>query len=251
LLTARLDRPGPGKEVAQIGAALGREFSHEVISKVADWLPEQRLQEALQSLVQSGLLYSRGTPPDTVYLFKHALLQDATHETLLRSRRRELHARIAAVLEDHFPEVADLQPALLALHHTEAGSIKQAVIHWSTAGRRSAARSAMIEAESQLRRGLRLIVDLPDSVERKQQELDLQVTLASALMESKGHVHPDVSAVLGRARNLIVATDAAGTILHFSVLYGLWVAQYLGGNPTAAIEQGNEFLLLAQSQTES
>jgi predicted ATPase/DNA-binding response OmpR family regulator/class 3 adenylate cyclase len=251
LLTSRLDRPGPGKEVAQIGAALGREFSYEVISKVVDWLPERRLQEALQSLVQSELLYSRGTPPDAVYLFKHALLQDATHETLLRSRRRELHARIAAVLEEHFPEVADQQPALLALHHTEAGSTEQAVIYWGKAGRRSAARSAMTEAESQLRRGLRLISNLPDSRERQQQELDLQVTLASALMESKGHVHPDVAAVLGRARSLIVETDARGTILHFSVLYGLWVAQYLGGNPTAAIEQGNEFLSLAQSQIQS
>ena len=251
LLTARLDRPGPGRELAQIGAALGREFSYEVISKVADWLPEQRLQETLQSLVLSELLYSRGTPPDAVYLFKHALLQNATHETLLRSRRRELHARIAAVLEEHFPEVADQQPALLALHHTEAGSIEQAVIYWGKAGRQSAARSAIIEAEAQLRRALRLISDLPDSRERKQQELDLQVTLASALRESKGHVHPEVAAVLGRARELIVETGATDTILHFSVLYGLWVARYLGGEPVAALDQGKEFLSLAQSQTQS
>jgi hypothetical protein len=109
----------------------------------------------------------------------------------------------------------------------------------------------MIEAESQLRRGLRLIANLPNSRERKQLELDLQVTLASALMESKGHVHSDVSAVLGRARSLVGETDAAGTILQFSVLYGIWVAQYLGGNPATAIEQGNEFLSLAQSQTQS
>jgi predicted ATPase len=251
LLTARLDRPGPGKEVAQIGAALGREFSYEVISKVADWLPEQRLQEALKSLVQSELLYSRGTPPDAVYLFKHTLLQNATHETLLRSRRRELHARIATVLEEHFPEVADQHPALLALHYTEAGTIEQAVIYWGKAGRQSAASSAMIEAESQLRRGLRLISDLPDSRERKQQELDLQVTLASALRESKGHVHPEVAAVLDRARELIVETGATDTILHFSVLYGLWVARYLGGEPVAALDQGKEFLSLAQSRTHS
>src|SRR5262249_40191186 len=122
---------------------------------------------------------------------------------------------------------------------------------WCKAGRQSAARSAMIEAEAQLRRGLLLISDLPDSRERRQQELDLQVTLASALMESKGHVHPDVAEVLGRARSLIVETKATGTILHFSVLYGLWVAQYLGGNPIAALEQAQEFLALAQSQTQS
>ena len=251
LLIARLDPLGPAKEVAQIGAALGREFSYEGIGAVADWLPEHRLQEGLKSLVQSELLYCRGTPPDAVYLFKHALLQDAAHETLLRSRRRELHARIAAVLEERFPEVADQQPGLLAHHHTEAGSIERAVTYWGKAGRQSAARSAMIEAEAQLRRGLLLLSDLPDSRERKRQELDLQVTLASALMESKGHVHPEVSEVLGRARCLIVETEATGTILHFSVLYGLWVAQYLGGEPIAAIEQANEFLLLAESQTQS
>jgi predicted ATPase len=251
LLVARLDRLGQAKEVAQIGAALGREFSYGAIVAVADWLPEHQLKEALHSLVQSELIYCRGTAPDTVYLFKHALLQDAAHETLLRSRRCELHARIAAVLEKRFPEVADQQPALLAHHYTEAASIEQAVMYWGKAGRQSAARSAIIEAEAQLRRGLLLISDLPDSHERKRQELDLQVTLASALMESKGHVHPDVSEVLGRARSLIVETEATGTILHFSVLYGLWVAQYLGGNPIAAIEQANEFLSLAQSQTQS
>jgi predicted ATPase/class 3 adenylate cyclase len=251
LLIGRLDRLGPAKEVAQLGAALGREFSYEVVRAVADWLPEPRLQEELQSLVQSELVYCRGAPPDAVYVFKHALLQDAAHETLLRSERRELHARIAAVLHEHFPELADQQPGLLAHHHTEAGSVEQAVVYWGKAGRQSATRSAMIEAEAQLRRGLLLIPDLPDSRERKRQELDLQVTLASALMESRGHVHPEVSEVLGRARHLIVETEATGTILHFSVLYGLWVAQYLGGDPTAAIEQANEFLSLAQSQTQS
>jgi predicted ATPase/DNA-binding response OmpR family regulator/class 3 adenylate cyclase len=250
LLIARLDRLGPAKEVAQIGAALGREFSYEAIAAVADWLPEHRLQEALHSLVRSELLYCRGILPDTVYLFKHALLQDAAHEALLRSRRRELHARIAAVLEERFPEVAEQQPALLAHHYTEAGSVEQAAIYWGKAGRQSAARSAMIEAEAQLRRGLLLISDLPDSRDRKRQELDLQVTLASALMESKGHVHPEVSEVLGRARSLIVETEATDTILYFSVLYGLWVAQYLGGEPIAALEQAKEFLALAKSQTQ-
>jgi predicted ATPase len=119
------------------------------------------------------------------------------------------------------------------------------------AGRQSAARSAMLEAEAQLRRGLRLISELPDSRERKQQELDLQVTLAAALRESKGHVHPEVAVVLGRARELIVETETTDTILHFSVLYGLWVARYLGGEPVAALDQGKEFLSLAQSQTQS
>src|SRR5215469_9491036 len=129
--------------------------------------------------------------------------------------------------------------------------LEQAVTYWARAGRQSAARSAMIEAEAQLRRGLLLISDLPDCRERQRQELDLQVTLASALMESKGHVHPEVSEVLGRARSLIVETETTDTILHFSVLYGLWVAQYLGGEPITALEQAKEFLALAQSQTQS
>ncbi|MBV8737962.1 MAG: AAA family ATPase [Alphaproteobacteria bacterium] len=251
LLTARLDRLGPAKEVAQTGAALGREFSYEMIHAVADWLPEQRLQATLQTLVQLELLHCRGALPDAVYLFRHALLQDAAHETLLHPRRRELHARIAAVLEERFPDIADQQPGLLAQHHTEAGSIGPAVEYWDKAGRQATARSAMIEAEAQLRKGLQLLSSLPDSRERKQQELDLQVTLASALRESKGHVHPAVSEVLDHARSLIVETEAADTILYFSVLYGLWVAHYLGHEPAAALRQGNEFLSLAQAQTQS
>src|SRR5262249_6213971 len=148
-------------------AALGREFSYEAIRAVTNWLPEHRLQEGLQSLVQSGLLYCRGTPPDAGYLFKHALLQDAVHETLLRGKRRELHARIAAVLEERFPDVAQRQPGLLAHHYTEAGSLEHAVVYWGRAGRQSAARSAVVEAETQLHRGLDLLSGLPDSHERR------------------------------------------------------------------------------------
>jgi class 3 adenylate cyclase/predicted ATPase len=246
-LMARLDRLAPVRPVAQTGAAIGREFSYSLLHAVSR-LDENELQAALARLVASELVFQRGPPPDAVYSFKHALVQDAAHETLLRSKRRELHARIAAVLEERFPEVADQQPELLAHHCTEAGSIEQAVVYWGRAGRQSAARSAMIEAEAQLRRGLLLISDLPDSPERKQRELDLQVTLASALMESKGHVHPEVAEVLGRAQSLIVETEATGTVLHFSVLYGLWVAQYLGGDPIVALEQAKGFLALAQSR---
>jgi class 3 adenylate cyclase/predicted ATPase len=251
LLLARLDRLGPAKEVAQTGAALGREFSYELISRVMDAMPQQALQEALQTLVQSELLYCRGAAPEAHYLFKHALLQDAAHETLTRRRRSELHAHIAAVLEVRFPEVADQQPGLLAHHYAEAGSIERAVFYCAKAGQRAAARSAMLEAEAQLRRGLQLLASLPPSSDRKRQELDLLVTLAAALRESKGHAHPEVAEMLGLARDLIVETEAAGSMLHFSVLYGLWVAQYLGGEPIAALGQAREFLSLAQSQAQS
>jgi predicted ATPase len=180
------DRLGPAKEVAQIGAALGREFSYESVAAVADWLPEDQLQTALHSLVQSELLYCRGTPPDAVYLFNHALLQDSGRETLVRSRRRELHARIAAVLQERFPEVADQQPALLAHHYTGAGSIEQAVAFWSRAGRKSAARSAMTEAAAQLQKGLDQLARLPNDPERQQQELELLSSLGVVVRAVKG-----------------------------------------------------------------
>src|SRR5271169_2174170 len=147
--------------------------------------------------------------------------------------------------------VAETQPQILAHHFSEAGFVGQAVAFWSRAGQQSAAKSAFIEAIAQLRRGLQLIGEQPESRERRQRELELLVTLAPALMEGKGHASPDVAEVLARARSLIVETEAAGTILHFSVLYGLWVAQYLGGEPIAALDQAKEFLSLARSQTQS
>jgi tetratricopeptide (TPR) repeat protein len=170
---------------------------------------------------------------------------------LLRSARKTLHARIAHTLAEHFPGVAEAQPQVLAHHFTEAGLIEQAIAYWSRAGQQSAAKSSFVEAIAKLRRGLQLIDELPDSGERKQRELELQVTLAAALMEAKGHANPEVGLVLHRARDLVLDTNAAGTILHFSVLYGLWVAQYLGGEPVAALEQAREFLSLAECQAQS
>jgi tetratricopeptide (TPR) repeat protein len=202
LLIARLDRLGTAKEVAQIGAALGREFSYETIAAVADWLPEKQLQTALHSLVQSELVYCRGRPPDALYLFKHALLQDAAQETLVRSRRRKLHARIAAMLQERFPEVADQQPALLAHHYTEGGSIEQAVAFWSRAGRRSAARSAMTEAAAQLRKGLDQLALLPKDPRRQRQELELLSSLSVILRSVKGIGAAETGEVYARARDL-------------------------------------------------
>ncbi len=202
LLTARLDRLGTAKEVAKIGAALGREFSYELIRAVADWLPEDRLQEALKSVVQSELVYCRGKPPDAVYLFKHALLQDAAQETLLRSRRRELHARIGAVLQERFPETAEQQPALLAYHFSEAGLVEEAVAYWGKAGRRSAGRSAMAETAAQFQKGLDQLALLPDTPERRRQELEFQTALGAALMIVKGYAAPATGQAYARAREL-------------------------------------------------
>jgi len=150
---ARLDRLAPTREVAQIGAALGRSFSHELISAVVD-IPQQQLDDALAQLVRAELMFRRGGPPDAEYTFKHALVQDAAYSTLLRSRRQQLHAHIAATLEGRFPEVVAAQPALLARHCTEAGLTEQAIAYWLAAGRQAWGRSAAAEAVALLRRGL-------------------------------------------------------------------------------------------------
>jgi class 3 adenylate cyclase/predicted ATPase len=250
-LMARLDRLGPiAKEIAQVGAAIGREFSFEVLAAVAQ-RSETDLRDALGRLTDAGLVFQRGVPPHATFLFKHALVQDTALGTLLRGPRQELHARIGRALEQQFPRVAEAQPQILAYHFTEAGLLEKAVAYWCRAGQQSAAKSALAEAIAQLRRGLRLIADLPNTSERGQQELDLQVTLAGALMGTKGYAHSDVAESFGRAASLISQTESAATILHFSVLYGVFSANFVGGEPRAALERAKEFLSIAQSQTES
>ena len=133
---ARLDRLGAAKEVAQIGAAIGREFSHALLAPVAG-KPAAELGSALNDLIVAGLLFRQGTPPHATYLFNHALVQDVAYGTLLRERRRALHARIAEALETQFPEIAENQPELVARHWTEAGLIEKAVGLWGKAGQRS------------------------------------------------------------------------------------------------------------------
>jgi class 3 adenylate cyclase len=180
-LLARLDRLAPVREVAQLGAALGRQFSHELIAAVAP-MPLRQLEDALAQLVGAELIYRRGTRPDAEYTFKHALVQDAAYGTLLRNRRQQLHARIAATLEDRFPEMVGAQPALLAHHCTAAGLTEQAVAYWLAAGRHALARSAAAEAAALLRRGLALVPALPDTVRRRETELDLQIALGQYMM---------------------------------------------------------------------
>jgi predicted ATPase len=250
-LLARLDRLGSAaKEVAQIGACIGREFSYELLAVVAQ-RSETELEDALRRLLDAGLVFQRGMSPKTTFLFKHALVQDTAYSTLLRGPRQSLHASIARVLEEQFPSVVEAQPQILAHHFSEAGLHEKAVAYWCRAGQQSAAKSAHVEARSQLERGLRLIAELPDSLERKQQELELQVTLADSLGASKGRAHPDVAEVLGRALSLVLETGAAGTIRHFSVLYGLFLSDYFGGRPKPALDQAKEFLRIAQSQTDT
>ena len=206
-LMARLDRLGPAaKDVAQTGAAIGREFGYGLLASITD-LPEPQLHEALDRLTNAGLLFVRGTPPESSYIFKHALVQDAAYGTLLRSRRQRLHSRIAATLEDRFPEIVLAQPALLAQHCAAAGLAEKAVAYWLKAGQQALARSAMAEAVAQLRKGLDVLAGLPDGPWRQQQELDLQIALGSALTATKGWSAAEVDETLARARALAEQLD--------------------------------------------
>jgi class 3 adenylate cyclase/predicted ATPase len=200
-LLARLDRLGPAREVAQIGAALGRQFSHELISAVAA-MPQLRLDDDLAELASAELIYRRGNPPDAEYTFKHALVQDAAYGTLLRSRRQQLHARIVATLERQFPEIVISQPQLVAQHCAAAGLDAKAVDYRLKAGRQAMARSEMPEAEAHLRKGLDLLAGLPEDTERQERELKLQIALARTLVATQGHAAPEVAETQARARRL-------------------------------------------------
>jgi class 3 adenylate cyclase/predicted ATPase len=200
-LMARLDRLAPVRHVAQIGAAIGREFSYALLRAVSR-LPKNELQTALGRLVASELVFQRGTPPDAVYAFKHALVQDAAHGSLLRSSRQQLHAQIAEALEAHSPELMDSQPELLAQHYAEAALVEKSVVCWGKAGRRSAARSAMAEAATQFQKGLDQLGLLSDNPERQRQELEFRSSLGAALAAVKGYAAPETGRAYARAREL-------------------------------------------------
>jgi predicted ATPase len=191
----------PTREVAQIGAALGRQFSHELISAVAT-IPKKRLDDALAQLVRAELIFRRGTPPDAEYTFNHALVQDAAYGTLLRRRRQQLHGRIAATLEGQFPEIVEMQPEILARHCAEAGQVEKAAGSWLKAGDQAIQRWAMVEAVTQLRKGLDLLSGIPDDDARQEQELSLQIKIGHALFATKGYAALESGEAFTRARQL-------------------------------------------------
>jgi class 3 adenylate cyclase/predicted ATPase len=252
-LMARLDRLGAAKEVSQIGAAIGREFSHALLEAVAR-KPKAELALALDRLVAAGLLFRQGLPPQATYLFKHALVQDAAYGTLLREPRRALHARIAETLESQFAEIAENQPELLARHCTEAGQIEKAAGFWGRAGQRSLERSAPVEAVAQLTRALDQIAALPATPALRSEEIKTQVRLTNALMHAKGYAATETKASVERARTLIDRAESLGDppedpLLLFSVLYGFWVASYIAFNGDTLRDLATQFLTLAEKQT--
>ncbi|MEH2506618.1 putative ATPase/class 3 adenylate cyclase [Bradyrhizobium sp. AZCC 1578] len=246
-LLARLDRLAPAREVAQVAAAIGREFSHELLA-LTTALPESELHMALDDLVDSGLVFRRGTPPQATYSFKHALVQDAAYATLIRAKRQRLHARIAAALEQHFPETVQAQPELLAHHFTAAGLAEPAIDYWLRAGQRAIARSAMAEALAQLRNGLNLLAGVPEA-DRRRRELDLQVALGVALMATQGWAAPEAGRANARARELCEQIGATAQL--WPVLYGQWVFHGVRAEHNAAREVADEFLRRAQDHQET
>ena len=217
-LMARLDRLGPmPKEIAQIGAVLGREFAYELIEPVAQ-RSARELQAALDQLSEAGLLFCRGTAPHSSYLFKHALVQDAAYSTLLRGRRQELHTRVAAALEQHFADLVERQPELLAHHQTSAGDTGRAVEQWLKAGQQAAARLAYLETIAHLERGLGLLRSLPESPARNGREIELQLALGLCLFTAKGAV--EAKSVYMRALEL--AESSGHPQQRFEALYGVW-----------------------------
>jgi predicted ATPase len=252
-LMARLDRLGGSKELAQIGAAIGREFSHELLLVVA-CRPEAKLEMQLDRLIRAGLLFRQGVPPDATYFFKHALVQDAAYSLLLREPRRHLHARIAETLESKFSEIAENKPELMARHCAEAGDIEKAAALWGKAGQRSAERSALVEAAQQLRCALDLIATLPGTPALRREEIKLQVELITPLLHVRGYAAPETRAAVDRARLLMEQAEEIGEppedpLLLFSVLYGLWVASLVGFNGEVTRELAVQFLALAEAQS--
>jgi class 3 adenylate cyclase/tetratricopeptide (TPR) repeat protein len=217
-LMARLDRAPRLREVAQLGSVLGREFAYDMISALAR-IEEEMLQSGLDQLVVDELLYQRGRPPRSRYLFKHALIQDAAYQSLLKRTRQQYHERVAKLLEDRFPEMASTQPELVAHHYTEANCPAQAIAYWHKAGMAAASKSANLEAIDQFRRGLALVEALSDMRERAERELDLQMALGPALYATTSYSHPDIGRAYARARELCRQLDDYSR--EFTALRGL------------------------------
>jgi predicted ATPase len=234
--------------VPQIGAVFGREFSHELLAAVSP-LPEDELDNALDQLASSELVFRRGTAPEAIYTFKHALVQDAAYQSLLKSKRQQLHARIAQTLEERSSNAAEMQPELLAHHFTEAGLAQPAVENWLKAGELAIRRSAIAEAIAQLRKGLELVASLPDDLQRTRLELELQTALGGALIAARGFAAPETGEAYTRARELCRQRGQPPQL--YPVLYGQYAFHLVRAELDRSITIAQELLLAAQDQHET
>ncbi|MBR0798117.1 AAA family ATPase [Bradyrhizobium jicamae] len=246
-LLARLDRFASTSNVAQIAAAIGRQFSYELISAVAGLAPDV-LDETLQQLESAELIFRRGVPPDAEYTFKHALVQDTAYGTMLRGVRQRVHGSIAAALEAQFPEIVATQPALLARHCAEAAQAEKAAAYWLKAGQQALARAAMIEATAQLRKGLDALGSVRDGAARQKQELDLQLALGLAQMAMKGYSAPEVGETLGRARILAEQLDQPRYL--WPVILGQSTFHRVRGEHRRALELAEELERVGEARND-
>jgi TolB-like protein/predicted ATPase len=249
-LSARIDRLGPARQIAEIGAAIGREFSYDLLAALAP-LAGPDLRGAVDRLVEAGLLFRRGDPPEATFLFKHALVQETAYSTLLREPRRELHRRIARVLLEKAPELAETKPELLAHHYTEAGLAQEAMEFWGRAGQKSLARSALAEAVAQLKRGLSQADGAAGTPAQRREQIKLQVALANALMHAKGFSSPEVLSAWELAMTMVEQAEARDEhpddpLLYFSIMYGLWAVNYVCTNVDVMLALARQALARAE-----
>jgi class 3 adenylate cyclase/predicted ATPase len=249
-LMSRLDRLGPAKEVAQVGAAIDREFPHMLLAALVR-KPAAELNDDLDRLIEAGLLFRQGSPPHASYLFKHALVQDAAYSTLLREPRRVLHARIAETLESQFTQIAESQPELLARHYKKAGLMEKSARLWGKAGLRSQERSALVEAAEQLGQALAQIATLPSTPDFRREQIVLQVALLNTLMHVKGYGASETKAAVAQVRALIEQAEQLGESpddpsLLLSALFGQWIVNFISFDGDVARNLAEQFLLLGE-----
>jgi predicted ATPase len=247
-LMARLDRLVTAKAIAQYAAVIGRQFAYDLLSTVSR-LDDVTLQRELGRLVEAEIVYQRGVPPQSTYVFKHALIQDAAYESLLKSTRQQYHQRIAHVLEEQFPETAEAQPELLAHHYTEAGLTEKAVPYWHHAGQRASERSAHVEAIAHLRQGLALLQTLLETPERLQHEADLLITLGASLRATQGSAAPEVGQTYTRARQLCQHLEDPQRLI--PVLRGFWNHYLVRAELQTAHALGAQLFDLAQQSQDA
>jgi class 3 adenylate cyclase/predicted ATPase len=244
VIMARVDAlPEAAKKTLQIGSINGREFSYELIKNVME-IPEKELLSHLSILKDSELFYERGIFPQSTYVFKHALTQDAAYQSLLKATRQKYHRKVALVLEEHFPKTVDAHPELLGHHCTEAGLIEQAITYWQKAGDMAIRRSAHVVAERHFARGIELVKTLPETIKRVQRELDLQTAYGTALMATRGFGAPEVKQALVRAREL--CEKAGETPQLFEILHGLWIFYLTQSELHTSLEIAEQILDIAK-----
>ena len=238
-LMERLDRVAPSRRLAQIAAVIGREFSHDLLS-AASQIDEDDMQSALSLLEQADIIYRVGISPFVRFAFKHVLLRDAIYDSLLRSKRQQIHADIAAILEHDFPELAENQPEVLAFHYQEAGNHQLAIRCWFKSGQRALAHSANVEAIANFRKALRLLNALPETPERIKQEIDIQLALGIPLIAVQGYASAETREAFSRARTLCLQLGDIPE--YFQALFGLWGHSWMGGKNDDALRMADEFL---------